>query len=225
VVLDAGCGTGEFTARSADLVPDGRVIGVDPDPSMLEGARAHARPNLEFRAGSVQELDAVCAPESADLVVSRAVLHWIEPEELPRCCAALRAVLVPGGWLHIESAGTGNVGAVVGLMDAVAAQHGLPSARVWFADAGSMMELLEDAGFELADESVTTVAQRRAFDREQLLGFVRTQASVAYVPGAPAEAREAFLAAVEARLDELRRRDGTYDQTFVRLHVLARRPE
>jgi hypothetical protein len=87
------------------------------------------------------------------------------------------------------------------------------------------MELLERAGFSLGDESVTTVAQRRSFDREQLLGFVRTQASVAYVPGAPREVRDAFLAAVEARLDELRRHDGTFDQTFVRLHVLARRPD
>jgi trans-aconitate methyltransferase len=224
VVVDAGCGTGEFTARIADLVPDGRAIGVDPDPSMLDGARVHVRPNLEFRAGSVQALDEVCELESADLVVSRAVLHWIAPEELPRCYAAIHGVLRPGGWMHTESAGTGNVRAVVALMDAVAAEHGLPSAQVWFSDAGATMELLERAGLELGEESVTTVAQRRAFDRDQLLGFVRTQASVAYVPGAEPAVRDAFLAGVEARLDELRRHDGTFDQTFVRLHVLARRP-
>jgi trans-aconitate methyltransferase len=225
VVVDAGCGTGEFTARIAAIVPDGRVIGVDPDPSMLEGAQVHARSNLEFRAGSVQRLDDVCAPASADMIVSRAVLHWVPRDELPRCFDAMYAVLRPGGWLHTESAATGNVRAVVELMDAVAAEHGLPSARVWFADPGSVMELLERAGFELAEESVTTVAQRRAFDHEQLLGFLRTQASVAYVPGAPPEVRDTFLAEVEARVDELRRHDGSLDQTFVRLHVLARRPD
>jgi trans-aconitate methyltransferase len=225
VVVDAGCGTGEFTARLADLVPDGRVIGVDPDPSMLDGARANARPNLELRAGALQDLDAVCGRASADLVVSRSVLHWIRPEELPRCYAAMHAVLKPGGWMHTESAGTGNVRAVVALMDAVAVEHGLPSAQVWFCDAGTAMELLERAGFALGEESVTTVAQRRTFDREQLLGFVRTQASVAYVPGASPAVRDSFLAAVEARVDELRRHDGTFDQTFVRLHVLARRPD
>jgi trans-aconitate methyltransferase len=224
-VIDAGCGTGEFTARLADLVPEGQVVGVDPDPSMLDGARVHARPNLEFRAGTVQELDEICARDWADLVVSRAVLHWIQPEELPRCYAAMYAVLKPGGWLHTESAGTGNVREVVALMDEVAAEHGLPSARVWFADAAGAMTLLERAGFSLGQESVTTVAQRRTFDRDQLLGFVRTQASVAYVPGAPAEVRAAFLAAVETRVDELRRHDGSFDQTFVRLHVLARRPD
>ena len=41
----------------------------------------------------------------------------------------------------------------------------------------------------------------------------------------PTDVRDAFIAAVEARLDELRRHDGTYDQTFVRLHVLAHRPD
>ena len=224
VVIDAGCGTGEFTARLAELVPDGHVIGVDPDPSMLDGARVHDRPNLEFRAGALQELDDVSARDSADLVVSHAVLHWIAPDELMRCYAAIRTVLKPGGWLHTESAGTGNVHAVVTLMDSVAAEQQLPSAQVTFSDAGTAMELLEQAGFELGEESVTTVAQRRRFDREQLLGFVRTQASVAYVPGAAPEVRHAFLAAVETRLDELRRHDGSFDQTFVRLHLLARRP-
>jgi hypothetical protein len=54
---------------------------------------------------------------------------------------------------------------------------------------------------------------------------VHTQASVAYVAGAPSDVRDAFLATVEARLDELGRHDGTYDQTFVRLHVLAHRSD
>ena len=29
VVVDLGCGSGEFSARLATLVPEGRVIGVD----------------------------------------------------------------------------------------------------------------------------------------------------------------------------------------------------
>ena len=34
----------------------------------------------------------------------------------------------------------------------------------------------------------------------------------------------AFVAQVEARFDELARWDGTFDQTFVRMDILARRP-
>ena len=39
------------------------------------------------------------------------------------------------------------------------------------------------------------------------------------------ERRAAFRAEVEARLDDLRRADGSYDQTFVRLDALVYRPE
>jgi len=40
----------------------------------------------------------------------------------------------------------------------------------------------------------------------------------------PAADHAAFEAEVEVRLDELRRHDGTFDQTYVRLDALARRP-
>ena len=224
VVVDAGCGTGEFTLRLAELVPDGRVIGVEPDPSMLAEAQAKAGAGIDFHQGRIQELDQLCGPGSADLVVSRAVFHWIPLDEYPGCYSAVHRVLRPGGWFHAESGGSGNVRRVEALLDDVAVGFGLAPAATTFPDAGTAMELLEEAGFEVGHGSVTTVAQRRPFDREQLLGFVRTQAAMAYVRDASPELRNAFLAEVDRRLDEVRRHDGSYDQTFVRLHVLCRRP-
>ncbi|MDZ7678202.1 MAG: class I SAM-dependent methyltransferase [Acidimicrobiales bacterium] len=55
VVIDAGCGTGEFTTRLAGLVPDGAVIGVEPDRSMLEQAVPRSGPNGSFRDGSFDQ--------------------------------------------------------------------------------------------------------------------------------------------------------------------------
>jgi trans-aconitate methyltransferase len=224
VVLDAGCGTGEFTAHLGELVPTGRVIGVEPDSSMLEQARANTRPNVEFRAGRVQQLDEICDAASVDLVVSRAVFHWIPIAEYERCYTAILRVLKPNGWFHAESGGAGNVRRVVALMNEIATAQGLAPSGVAFPDAGTVMELLEQAGFVLDEGAVTTVAQRRRFDRQQLIGFVRTQAALAYVGGAEPDVRDTFVRSVEDRLDELRRHDGSYDQTFVRLHVLCRRP-
>ena len=44
VVLDLGCGAGTDLLIAAQMTgPDGRVIGVDMTPSMLERARASAR--------------------------------------------------------------------------------------------------------------------------------------------------------------------------------------
>lgn len=223
-MVDAGCGSGEFTARVAAAVPDGHVIGVEPDASMLARARRHAAANLEFRHGRVQDLDAVCPPGWADLVVSRAVFHWIPLAEYPRCYAAVRAVLAPGGWFHAESGGAGNVTRVVAVLDDVAGAHGLAPPRPTFPDAGAVLELVEQAGFDVPEEGVTTVAQRRAFDREALRSFLRTQACLPYVAVATEQTARAFLADVDRRLDDFARHDGSFDQTFVRLMVRCRRP-
>lgn len=88
-----------------------------------------------------------------------------------------------------------------------------------------VLELLEQARFEVPPSGVTTVAQRRAFDRDQFMGFVRTQAAMAYGIGSSDDLLPRFIAGVTDRLEELQRHDGSYDQTFVRLHVLCRRTE
>lgn len=226
VVVDLGSGTGEFTARLGELVADGSVIGIEPDPSMLETARERvAADNVEFRHGRAQELDRVCAPASVDLVVSRAVFHWIPLDEYARSYAAIHAVLRPGGWFHAESGGAGNCYRVREELDLVAADHGLGPPSVSFPHAGLILDLLEESGFEVPPGGVRTVAQRRPFDRDRVVGFLETQASTAYLAGAPENVREAFVADVVGRADELRRADGSYDLTFVRLEVLCRRPD
>lgn len=224
VVVDVGCGTGEFTARLAELVPHGHVIGVDRDPDMLRVARGREAPNLTFREGIAQDLDEVCEPGSADLIVSRATLHWLPASELPRCFAAVRAVLRPGGWFHSESAAPGNLGRVLRLTDELAARHGLGPPAAYFADAGEALELLETAGFEIPPEGVRTVAQRRHFDRPSLAEMLRNQVAPAYDGGTQPGRHAAFLDELLDRLEALRRHDGSFDQTFVRLELLARRP-
>jgi hypothetical protein len=49
-VLDAGCGSGRATKLLLDKLPDGRVIGVDGSPSMIEVARESVRGRRPGRA-------------------------------------------------------------------------------------------------------------------------------------------------------------------------------
>lgn len=223
-MVDLGCGSGEFTARLAEMVPDGRVVGVEPDPSMLAAARRHAAPNLEFVEGAAEHLDKLVAGSSVDLVVSRAMLHWMPLESYPRCFEAVFRVLRPGGWFHSESAGAGNVADVVALVDRTAMEHGLVPQSPSFVDAGSAFDMVEAAGFEIPVNGVRTVAQRRSFTRDELVAFLRSQASVAFTRTVAGGDAEAPRAALTAAVDELRRADGSYDQTFVRLQILAQRP-
>ena len=44
-VLDIGCGAGDLTATVAGLVPEGHVVGLEPQPSLLHEARSRALAN------------------------------------------------------------------------------------------------------------------------------------------------------------------------------------
>lgn len=223
-VVDVGCGTGEFTSHLASIVTQGQVVGVEPDASMRAVAAKRQAPNLRVVAGTAQQLSRAVPAGSADLVVSRAVFHWIPLADYPACYDEIRTVLRPGGWLHLESGGAGNVRRVKHLLDRIAGDWELPPARVTLPDPGAVYDLLQAVDLRIPEGGVLTVAQRRAFDREQLLGFLRTQASVAYLPGASEEVAQGFWNAVTRSVDELAGPDGSYDQTFVRLDVLAQRP-
>ena len=101
-VVDVGCGAGIDSLIAAKKVgPDGRIIGVDMTPSMLEKARYAARkaglPNVEFREGYAEALPV--ADGWADVVISNGVLNL-----MPDKAAALEEmsrVLKPDGRLQI----------------------------------------------------------------------------------------------------------------------------
>jgi hypothetical protein len=151
------------------------------------------------------------------------MLHWLPISRYPRCFQAVFRILRPGGWFHSESAGAGNVAAMVKLLDETASANGLPPTPP-FPDAGTVFDMVEAAGFAIPEDGVRTVAQRRPFNREGLVGLLRTQAGLAITRHAPDDAAEELLNAVVAKVDQLRRSDGSYDQTFVRLEILTYRP-
>ncbi len=223
VVVDLGCGSGEFTARLASMVPEGRVIGVDVDASMLEQARRHDAANLSFVRAAAERVDEVVEPGSVDLVTSRAMLHWLPAEVRPALFRAVLHVLAPGGAFHAEGAAPGNVHLLVALLDDLARRHGLPVPPA-FPDIGEVYEELEAAGFALPEGGVQAVAQRRSFTAAQLEGFLRTQAMLVLTRHAAAEDAAGLVEEALGSMDRLRRADGSLDQTFVRLDLLAHRP-
>ena len=168
-VLDLGCGSGDLTATVAGLVgPDGHVVGVDAQPSMLEEARRRAGANQSFACSSVQDLDAAFGPEhdgTFDVVFSRAVLHWVPAADLPAVYRSAARLLKPGGWFRVECGGAGNIPKPLALMDAVSADFGGPSCPWNFADPASALDWLEAAGLDAVTDPrcfVRCVGQRRA---------------------------------------------------------------
>jgi ubiquinone/menaquinone biosynthesis C-methylase UbiE len=99
-ILDVGCGTGEITARLAELYPRASLVGVDLIAGHLEAARVRCA-GLGGRV-AFREADAFALPfadDTFDLVVCRHMLQAV-----PRPDAAMAEmvrVLRPGGRLHL----------------------------------------------------------------------------------------------------------------------------
>jgi trans-aconitate methyltransferase len=227
-VLDVGSGSGDFTAKVAALVPDGHVVGLEPQPSMIDVARERAMPNQSFVLAPAQDLErATGSGEAFDVVMSRSVLHWVPAADHRSILEQCRAVLRPGGLLRIECGGGDNTRDVVAFLDDIAASiAGSRAVRApWtFFHPGEYLNIVLDAGFDVDDGFVRTVAQRRSFDRARLLGWLHSQVIQAYEVDLDPDERARLRAAVDERVDELRRPDRTYDVTFVRLDLRANAP-
>ncbi len=101
-VLDVGCGEGVLTYKWARALGDRPVLGIDlEDPKLEAEWSTRARPNLEFRAMSSEELQDLPFPDrSFDLAAAIEVLeHVPDPErtlaEMARTAARNLLVSVP----------------------------------------------------------------------------------------------------------------------------------
>jgi SAM-dependent methyltransferase len=99
-VLDAGCGTGEISARLAGLLPCSDLLGVDVIDDHLNRARARCAAfgdRVRFEHRSIFDLG--LPDRTFDLTVCRHVLQAVPHPE--RALAELARVTRRGGWLHL----------------------------------------------------------------------------------------------------------------------------
>lgn len=101
-ILDVGCGTSTFAIMLKRAAPHARVVGLDPDPQILEIAAAKAKrcgARVEWQQGFAR--DAASFVGSIDKVVSSLVFHQVPLVEKRAGLAAMLTALRPGGDLHV----------------------------------------------------------------------------------------------------------------------------
>lgn len=150
-VLDLGSGAGIDCFLAAKQVgPEGKVLGVDMTPEMLERARGNAEKggytNVEFRLGEIEALPV--ADASVDVIISNCVLNL--SADKGRVLREAYRVLRPGGRMVVSDlvSEIAVPGVLKGNLDAVAGC--LPT----FRDA--YLAAYREAGFEnvrIVDES------------------------------------------------------------------------
>ena len=216
-VLDAGCGSGRVTRQLLELLPNGRVVGVDGSAAMIEQARAAIGddPRVDLRVADLTDLE---LDEPVDAVFSNATFHWVLDHE--RLFALLHAALRPGGRLEAQCGGEGNVaewlrvlGAIVGDERFVAYFRGM--VPTWnFASVGDTEARLARAGFDVGQ---VWLERKRVIPREPKQ-YMRVAGLATHLARLPETLHDEFVDAVYGSCT----RPLTLD--YVRLNISARRP-
>lgn len=106
-IVDIGCGTGTFTRALKGSAPGAEIIGVDPDPQVLDKARARAAAEglaIDYVEGFFDD-SFVEAYGRFTAVSSSLVLHQVSLAEKGEIIRTAFRALVDGGQLHIADYG------------------------------------------------------------------------------------------------------------------------
>jgi len=153
-VVDLGSGAGIDCFLAARRVgPQGKVIGVDMTPEMLEKARRNAASagvsNVEFRLGEIEHLPV--SDNSVDAIISNCVIN-LSPDK-PQVFREAFRVLRPGGRLMVSDIVLDSP-LPKRLLDSAAAYVGCISGASLKAD---YLRMMSEAGFA----NVTVVSEER----------------------------------------------------------------
>ena len=108
VIADLGCGTASFLALLGQAAPAARLIGVDPDPRILQRAQRKLQATgvgAELRHGYLRDAATLLAGSYTGKIVSSLVFHQVPLAEKRAGLAAMYAALPAGGELHIADYG------------------------------------------------------------------------------------------------------------------------
>ena len=219
-LIDLGTGPGLLALGFAPYV--GRLVGVDPEPGMLEAAReaaARAKVDLTLREGKAETLPAEIGV--FDVITIGRALHWMDRAAT---LARFATLLARDGRILICASSTASDGSNAWLDEYTAARRAWSEPRLW-AESGTgnpgrrdPAPFFKDSAFHLAEK--ITHYDRHDIHVRDLARRMLTFSSTSF--DALGDKVEAMLADVEQRLMPFSR-DGMITEAFVASAQIVKR--
>lgn len=152
-IVDVGCGTGTLAIALKAAAPASIILGVDPDPAVLDIARRKAEEadaDIRWFEAMGDALDHIGPLQQCDKIVSSLVLHQCPMDVKEAIVRQMWRLLKPGGGLYIADYGEQRSLLMRTLFRQVQMIDGFeltePNAR------GCVPEILGNAGFRDVEE-------------------------------------------------------------------------
>ena len=221
-VLDLGCGDGVLSAHIAELLPDGKVVGIDASQGMIDVALPKAKGNLHFVLMDIDDLDFT---DEFNIVFSNAALHWVKDHN--RLLQNVRNALLPKGRARFNFADEGNcVSFLKVILEAIAderfGEYFTDFDWPWYTPSiDEYTELCKSSG--LQNVRVWGENADRYFpDKKSMIKWVEQPSLVPLLSHLPEDRREPFRNyVVERMIEETLQDDGTCFETFRRINMTA----
>lgn len=204
-VLDVGCGTGIVARRVAAINgTNGTVIGLDPNPNMIDVARSAAEREdvkIEWREGSAEMLP--FPDNSFDLVLSQFAMMFFS--DRPAALSEMNRVLDHGGRVVLSVFQSLDRHPFYQTLDeAIQQRLGLSGVADIFilGNADELHTLLLDAGFQNVTIEPASLVARFPFPDAFLTGEIEVDtAAIPAMQHLDAQARQNLVAAIREDME------------------------
>lgn len=221
-ILDLGCGDGGLTEQLAQLVPNGKVLGIDASEGMIATAQNRIKSNLVFMQKDINTID---FQNMFDVIFSNAALHWIKNHR--RLLQNTFRALKENGVLLWDFAGYGNCS---NFFEVIQEKIQNEKYKKYFSDfewpwymptKDDYEKLVVASGF--SQYSITEVNKDRFFlSADEMIKWIDQPSIVPFISIIPEEMKTEFRDdVIKSMLEKTLQPDGTCFETFRRIHVKA----
>ncbi len=223
-VLDLGCGNGTNTVLIAELIPNSEVVGIDASKGMIDAAKPKERSNLKF---ILMDIDAIEYKDEFDVIYSNATLHWVKNHN--RLMGNVFRSLRNGGFLRFNFAADGNCSHFFKVIRKSMERYEFLQYFnnfdwPWYMPSVNEYKHLVEQS-ELKNTKVWGENADRFFpDTEALIGWIDQPSLVPFLACVSGKDKAAFREFVVGEMiEETKKDDGRYFETFRRINLFARK--